>query len=58
MPFVVDEDEEIGGRAGPRDGEVIGSVDDLLPDGAPAGGFFVAVDILINRAILGRLMVQ
>ena len=43
---MVDAEEGVGERAGPRDGDVIaGSVEDLRPDAVPAGGFFVAVDI-------------
>ena len=46
MPFVVDVEEGVGERTGPRDGEVfVGSVEGRRPDTVPAGGFFVAVDI-------------
>ena len=51
-PVAIDEDG-VGERAGPRDGEGIGSVEGLRPDGLPTGGFFVAADILSNKAIVG-----
>ena len=50
-PFVA-LDDGVGERAGARDGgaddagDDAGSVDGLLPLAVPAGGFFVAVDIL------------
>jgi hypothetical protein len=48
-PFVVAADEGVGERAGPLAGDAganAGSVEDLRAPAAPAGGFFVAVDIV------------
>jgi hypothetical protein len=50
MPFVVDDEDGVGERAGPREGEAMGgSVEGLRLGGVPAGGFFVAADILSKR---------
>lgn len=56
-PFVVDEEDGVGERAVPRDGDVmaapVGSVDGRRPAAVPAGGFFVAVDMVCYRMNLG-----
>lgn len=49
IPFVVPADEGVGERDVPRAGDVAaspGSVEDFRDPAGPAGGFFVAVDIV------------